>query len=253
MYLVWAEQGLANRLRTILTYLHLAEKAQAPLYCCWEADEHCPGLFQDYFEPLYRPIFGQAHWDHHMTLRDVISFRGQGYPTDIAEAHGVNLSDAQHTALYEKLVLKPELRSQIDAFADSVDIGSCIGLHIRRTDHVKDAVSQTGGYADDNQFMTQIEALIAQDVQARFFLATDNAETQQTFQDRFGERLVIYSSVPRSDALRKTSLRHAIFDVYLLSKCQRIFGSTYSSYSQLAHHLSGGRAPLEMLTARSKM
>lgn len=244
MIAIWLKGGLANRLRTMLGFTYLAERWQRPLYCRWLSNKYCPGPFAECFEPFFRPVRNRLHWEYLTRVRDSLSLRGNINFADLGRTYGAPISDAQIYELHARLRLRPHIRQLVEEATTRLDIGACIGLHVRRTDHVAIAVRDTGSYADDQCFFEIIE----QHPNASFFLATDNAVTQRQLAARYPGRIRSYAPIGHSGQLRHTSLTHAVVDAYLLARCQRIYGSAYSSFSTLAHYLSGGAAPLVRLT-----
>jgi hypothetical protein len=111
-----------------------------------------------------------------------------------------------------------------------------VGLHIRRSDH-KDAVA----VSTDDTFITAADAALAQGAK-RLFLATDDAETEFRFRERYGERLVTQAG-KRLARYSPKAIEDAFVDVLALSRCNRIVGSYGSSFSQAAAEI--GSVPVD--------
>lgn len=161
--------------------------------------------------------------------------------------------------LYTAPALNDALQEQVEAFASEHNVRQRIGLHIRRTDHVRTAKAR-GTFTDDATFVGVIEAAVKADPEAAFFLATDNLTTQQAILNHPSAkgRVAVFSEIadpgqlPATTqktagkgpgvgslvAFRHTSLEHSAIDLFLLSKCSVIHGSADSSFSicaQLLH------------------
>ncbi|WP_319533129.1 hypothetical protein, partial [uncultured Cohaesibacter sp.] len=237
-------------LRTLIGHEYIAKRQCRKLYLDWEPDNSCPGKFEDYFEPICKTVKrGSLLWKYLVDVRGAEVFSGQEPVQETLKKHNESFSNAEIDALFQKLKLKPHLQAKLDAMVQTSDFSSCVGLHIRRTDHVALAVKRTGGFSDDEQFTKRIDELISKNENQQFYLATDNTETQEKFLSLYGDRMIVSEPIKDSSAHRKTSLEHAIIDLFLLSRCRIILGSVWSSYSSVAANLSNGRAELIRLTS----
>lgn len=162
--------------------------------------------------------------------------------------------------LYTLVTPVVQLAEMIDSFSREHEIENRVGLHIRRTDHTRLAEAK-GRYSSDERFLSKIRQELTDNPATLFFLATDNAETQRKFTtlDELRGRVVVFDTIPevpfkqevkcrgrksrkaRPDSTRHTSLKHAVIDAFLLSRCTRIYGSMESTFSQLAYRLRASR------------
>lgn len=103
-----------------------------------------------------------------------------------------------------------------------------IGIHIRRTDNDK-SVSYSPTELFVQKMNEEIEAMEA----VRFFLATDDPKEEALLIERFGNRIMIN---PKSclDRNNPIAIQEALLDLYALSRCWKIYGSYYSSFSDVA-------------------
>ena len=160
--------------------------------------------------------------------------------------------------LYQTPMLLETLQHQVEAFAAEHHVSARIGLHIRRTDHVRTAKAR-GKYTDDDMFVRIIEDAVEADPNATFFLATDNRTTQEAILNHPAAKgkVAVFSEIANPDpmpttthktagkgpgvgstaAYRHTSIEHGAIDLYLLSRCSVIHGSADSSYSLCAQLL----------------
>ena len=93
-------------------------------------------------------------------------------------------------------------------------------------------------------FMARLDALVAEGQAESIFLAADLPETYEAFRDRYGARL---SWLPRDRHDRSSEqIRHALADMLLLGLAERILGSTWSSFTDMARLLSRRVAVAEM-------
>jgi hypothetical protein len=84
---------------------------------------------------------------------------------------------------------------------------------------------------------------LSQDSEVDFFLATDDIETEKMLENLFpGKIITIKKELARGS---KIGMVGAIVDLYCLAKCSRIYGSYYSSFSDIASRI--GSIPLKIL------
>lgn len=127
--------------------------------------------------------------------------------------------------------LQPELRKLVDTATQDIT-NETIGVHIRRTDHGR-AIQKS----PEEAFRHAMRKEINQNPDVTFFLATDSAETKQSFQREFGDR-ILSNDVPLTR--RSTSgLQGAIIDLYGLARTRKVLGSQVSTFSGMAAKIGG--------------
>lgn len=139
-----------------------------------------------------------------------------------------------NSAFYSQFKPVAELQDKIDAITST--FSNTIGLHIRRTDH-KEAIAQSG----IEKFVALIDHHVAQNDQSSFFLATDDASTEEYLKNKFGERIITRKRTYSRD--NEKGIQDALVDVYCLSRTNKIYGSFRSSFSQVAGDIA--RIPVE--------
>jgi hypothetical protein len=113
----------------------------------------------------------------------------------------------------------------------------CIGVHLRRADR---HVPQFGMSADEH-FERIMDAVIAAEPAVTFFVATDDAATEQKFLARYGARALSFpKSRPGRNVVR--GIEEALVDLLLLGRTRAVLGNHYSSFSFLAGELTGRAA-----------
>jgi hypothetical protein len=133
----------------------------------------------------------------------------------------------------EASIFKPtlELQSQINQFTKDFDVHT-YGLHIRRGDH-KMAIERS----PLSKFITIIEQEITKNKELKFFLATDDASVEQKLKAKFSEKII---TKPKNLSRNSTrGIQDAVLDLYILAKTQKVYGSYWSSFSEMAARLSG--------------
>lgn len=92
-------------------------------------------------------------------------------------------------------------------------------------------------------FMIEMERILfEEDVDAKFYIATDTNQLISEFEKKFPNK-VLY--VPRNcDGRDAECVTFAMMDVYALSRTKRLLGSNWSSYTEMAERLGGLKAEL---------
>ena len=140
-------------------------------------------------------------------------------------------------------IFKPskEVEELVCSIGNEMDINSCYGIHIRRTDN-----RQSISNSPVEIFFSKIEEVISVEPQAIFYLATDDCKLKKVFHDRYGNRIKFNDIELRRDT--NIGIKMALLEMLLLSRTKKIYGSYYSSYNESAAML--GNIPLEVLTLK---
>lgn len=106
-------------------------------------------------------------------------------------------------------------------------LNNIIGVHIRRTDH---KVAKKHSTLDN--FKRIIEEEINKDRNARFYLATDSKDVEQFMKRNFGTK--IHTMEKKFSRKSTDGVIDALVEMLNLSQTKKIYGSHFSSYSQIA-------------------
>mmetsp|Transcript_32 Transcript_32/g.41 ORF Transcript_32/g.41 Transcript_32/m.41 type:complete len:204 (-) Transcript_32:507-1118(-) len=180
--------GLGNRIRTILGFYYLSRRINSTLMVFWELTEACPGYFLEVFKPIKGIVFiskeragnilkawGSFKKSQKSKSQDAkaaaklseedyfpIIFKGQKSLRKIIRTYGEKgcskVTEEDIEKLYGNLQPVMELQSKIAFFSKKHDLPNCVGIHVRRTDHVKAAVSQ-GKFVSDEKFRLLLRVL----------------------------------------------------------------------------------------------
>lgn len=262
--------GLANRIRTIAAALALAQHGNHRLRIVWfkDAGLNCrfDHLFQqpdafprvevrdaswldlwrhdrprrrNFFLPriAQRFLFDSCIYEQEMPRLMQQRFDFAAWAGDTPD--GRNVYAATYTAFlhYPPRLLKeffaplPQIQQQADDIARHFDRHT-IGVHIRRTDNTHSiALSPLTLFA--RQLQKEIEA----DPLTRFYVASDSPRDKEELRRQFGSRILTHDfSAARH---RPEGIRDALAELLVLSSTQKIIGSCWSSYSEIAAQLSG--------------
>ena len=268
-----AQHGLGNRLRAYASAAAVAQATGRDLVLVWIPDHHCECTFGDLFEhdgitvvesPAALPATGLRRITY-MELepgacKDAPIELGPDGDVLVRSAyvlnHPASTWDSENRALRS---LRPSARVQ--GLVDAVPVAGCIGAHVRMeagkdldhnsydaagnwTQQSHDEIQHWRGKSHYSAFMRRIDALLAADPRRRLFLATDLAENYSVFRNRYGDRMC---DLPRTVYDRsREQIVYALADAILLSRCEMLLGSTWSSFSELAMRLSTTYAKIEM-------
>ena len=250
--------GLCNRMKAIASAVCLARSCGARLQIKWFQDWGLGCKFADLFEPL---PFADVRLDEVSTLDKLLYDRPRAknlrlpalfqrlmFPVRMDEkattaglyAHldfpkvvkghdawlaanvyfmSQDIPQDAFDAFRPVAALRQKIRSRAAGWDERV-----IGVHIRRTDNrISIAESPTQLF---------VERMRREPADTRFFLATDSEDVKKELLSCFGER-VIFSPDKAERGTRK-GMEEALVELYLLSRCRLILGSSHSTYSLTA-------------------
>ena len=268
-----AQHGLGNRLRAIGSAAAIAQATGKQLVIVWEPDHHCECRFSDLFEyegeVIEKSFVDKARQEgdlfNYMEIEDgsekdrpiVVSPLKYTY----ARAAYTLVHDASHWEAENAFIKQLKPSKQVLELLEPFDVDGYIAAHIRMEagkglDHnTYDSVENWTQEGHDqlhywrekshySAFIKRIDQLIEEDNELKLFVATDLQETYDIFQQYYGDRLVYLKRnvFDRS----KEQIIYAMADVLLLSKCKKLLGSTWSSFSEAAMRLSDTYSEIEM-------
>ncbi len=131
-----------------------------------------------------------------------------------------------------------EIYSKIKNISDKFDKNT-IGIHIRRGDAIISPWKNMYSISKDEDFYEVIR-----NHGGKVFLATDCEKTQQDLIRTFGDKLIVNEektflppTLTHSD--EKPNQSEALVDMFCLSNTQKIYGTNWSTFSQISAELSG--------------
>lgn len=267
--------GMGNRFNCILSAIYNSRKYGYKLFLIWNRDLGCAIKLNQLLEPfdnvnvieLYR--MGYRRVGGWMTVISTIrsqcyqkkcerkldeNFMRFEYPklsqpekNKIFEAEKIYISTScgwitseEMESLREEIKVKQEFIDEVNFILNNVDRDKLYGFHIRRTDHL---VSINN--CPTELFIKQMDRLIYEDSDVRFFVATDDNELYQELQTKYAANCIEKNNHSKCVVRNtKAGMKDAFVDVLCLSRCKRIYGS-HSTFSYLAALL--GNTELEVL------
>lgn len=252
--------GLCNRLRAVLSAVSLVEeqRIEGLIRVGWSADAECAARFDQLFEPypatcltiaprrwtdrpvtrrnlhwpaLVRSLFYTAQYRNRPpTIEAIVTAASTAGAARLYVSTGHAFCDYSPDYV-RRLRPLPHLQQRIDSLSAGFD-DHTIGIHIRRTDHMT-AIAES----PDDLFVDAISSAIAHDDDARFFLATDDADLKRRLMERFPQRITAQDC--RGSRADLSGMEEAVVDLWTLARCSRIIGSYWSSYTDTAAEIGG--------------
>ncbi len=263
-----AAGGLANRMRAILSALTLAEVSGRRCSVRWDNNDDLKADFSDLFlteslpfeiEPiatsverfllsmprkknLYLPALSQK-LRYGLRLYDGVNSENYGeQPERLLRGARDSKKDILVYSGQVFYPFPPERMKEIFRFSDRVKeraleiskgAGSFdYGFHVRRTDNV-DSIAKS----PIEVFESKIEELIASQPKVRIFLASDSQEVKDHLSARYPGMIHYNPSVADRKSLQ--GMIDAAAEMSILAATRGIFGSYWSSYSEIAAMLGG--------------
>jgi hypothetical protein len=267
--------GLSNRLRAIASFSVLARRTGRDFRLSWVpsqgfSNEDLSDLVDNPFARVDEEEFASLCASG-LCLHDAPSVSGtdllggthpvlayRGYMTvdalvgrDAVEQPAPGFLDEYQAALTAWRPV-PVIAKAVDEIAGKFD-ATTVGLHARRGDAL---VSPHLGWkyriSSDRAFFAHMDNLLRADSRTTFFLATDDAATEQRFRARYGDALHTNPAkrfVPSLLGQPKENQYDAVIDLFALAHTQRILGNHGSTFSSLAASI--GAIPLQRVADKS--
>ena len=234
--LVSADGGLCNKLRVVLSYRRVARARGRTLEVLWVQSDHCPGRFDELFEPVAGVAF--AHDAVELSAACQAAFWQRSLPVSMLGAcfachPSVRGTDAE-VEMWRELRPLPAIAQAVAAKLALLTEGGkeFVAVHIRRTD--MDAHLGPNRITHDTEYARFIGAHLG----ANVYIATDNATTQRKFLQQCGARAVAHTPIsPDVRARRHTPLNEAVADIFVCAAAAVFKGCCGSSFSDTIDQL----------------
>lgn len=248
MIIVEPTSGLCNRMRVIDSAIMLALEMNRPLVIIWNIENDLGASFDALFERIPNAKMVQFHCKNRITKKlqhwlrkfyTVGSYKVTAEEIQAGKEHQLDCNSlAKHSKVYfhtceafwpsnrtfSDFVPAPQVKKCVDSLTSS----TMIGLHIRRSDH-----SESIACSPTQLFVDAVENEVSLNPLAKFYLATDDPKEEAFLLGKFGDRIVMQKSrcFDRADS---HAIQQAAIDLYCLARCKKIYGSFWSSFSQVA-------------------
>ncbi len=253
--------GLANRMRSIASGVSLARKHNSRLRVIWTKDAGLNCSFKELFREWHLPdirlkeasltdrilydrprpknmripqYFQRLLFDCRLydEYRERFIDRAFDYDRWLAGNRKIYIAtcypffDTPDTIYRELFVPTDEIEQLIRPYTSQFTAHT-IGIHIRRTDNVE-SISQS----PIRLFIEAMEQKVRTFSDTAFFVASDSEEEKSVLKQRFGKRII--TSTQKAERNSTKGMKEAAADFYTLSRTHLIFGSQYSSFSEMA-------------------
>lgn len=242
--------GLCNRMRAINSAKVLADKRGESLKVIWFVNPELGCPFEELFDsPKDFTVMNiYSKWNlkkmfYQLTRKklgneDMRNTRVDGnLPDDYVQNLPKNLYIAteEHFFVshdYSNFVPTKEIADKIDQICDQFSKHN-IGVHIRRTDN-KPAI----GKSSTDAFITSMQKELDKDPDTMFYLATDDMNEEENLRKHFPGKII--SNETRELARDSVNgVKDALVDLSCLSRTDKIIGSYFSSFTDIAADLRG--------------
>ena len=253
--------GLCNRLRLLFSIMEAEAFGARNISIHWAKNAECRAWFEELFETIdsdnlrivHRKWWAVPRRRQNLWMPEIVrGMMGYGrqyvnYRPESVEAFRKVLQDRRRIYISSGFSLCDYSRQTMSRLKPLPDLqrriselrAGCgeraVGVHIRRTDNV---VSMQHSTPDG--FRRAMRRVLQQHPGTRFFLATDDAALKAELLSEMGDRIVTQQAEVRRDTVE--GMRDAVVDLWCLAATQRIIGSYWSSFTDIAAEL-GGRPP----------
>jgi hypothetical protein len=268
-----AQHGLGNRIRAIGSAAAIADATGRELVIIWQPDHHCECRFSDLFD-YSGLVIEQSFTDKAQHKMDVYNYmeieKGASKDKEIIIDKNKDLylraaytfnSPLSHWEAENKFIKQLKPTSEIATMVSSYDLTNAIAAHVRMEagagldNNTYDKVDNWTQEGHDqlhfwrekshySHFIKRIDQLFKEDPSLKLFLATDLPENYKAFEDYYGDKLIFLKREVYDRS--KEQIKYGLADVILLSKSQKLLGSTWSSFSELAMRMSNTFSTIEM-------
>jgi hypothetical protein len=250
MIVIEPRGGLANRMRALDSSISLAMKTGQSILLLWSLDgslncqyhllfvkplnarvlnfknSRITHLIRRLFMPLLRCFFrnlpqddiqrfvGHSNALEQLTTRQNLSIQtcGRFYPSEEP---------------FARLKISETINSHINAVTSQFSART-VGVHIRRGDNAASIQ-----HSPTSEFIALMNKELQAFPEAVFFVSTDAPKEEQVLNELFSGKIIVRAKhLPNRN--RPESIQDALVDLYCLSKCCKIIGSYWSSFSETA-------------------
>ena len=263
--------GLANRMRALNSVIEFAKLSSIPVRAVWFRNFELNAPFYDLFETpdyscfslkeagffdrflysspslnsLWMPFFiTPILFDTAIYSIQFVKEREDGSLSDTLLNGGRVFVESFYefgdfsNAMSRNFTPKADILSLVNEFVEENFTSNTIGVHIRRTDNAMSIKNSPLSLFYD-AMRREIEIC----ADTKFYVATDDAATKRELKEIFGDRILSIDTDCNRNSLQ--GMKDAVREMWILSRTSKIYGSFYSSFSEVASQL--GKVPLHIL------
>ncbi|MCK4553272.1 hypothetical protein KAT80_03640 [Candidatus Pacearchaeota archaeon] len=246
-----SQGGLSNRIKCLISSMKIAKETNQELVLYWPKDYSCNCNFSNLFENKIKEISKE-------NLRKIIRQKNKKFVlvNDTESkifSDKINLqyekipSEIKREILYylNKLKIKREILKKVEKFKKSNFSETTIGVHIRGGDF-KFIKNKIGHVSNDKQFIKEMKRELEKNPKTKFFLATEDKETENKFLKIFENEIIVYHKKTKKRD-EEGSVKEALIEILLLSKTKRILGNFGSTFTEMAWFLGNCKPEIQII------
>lgn len=249
-------EGLANRIRVMASLYHLTLSG-INIKVIWQLNEELNCSFEKLFIPIKgfliintpKRIKLYNSKQKNILKRSVLKVYNKIKGFDYVIIGGYNNPDSCNVELIHTIfenyrnvfietqqilydhqeysIFKP-IKEIEDRIINSYSLAQpYIGIHIRRGDNIQSQLK-----SGIIPFIEKTKNILKDNPEQKFYLATDSLDVKEVFKYLFGSSII--TSNPDYSRNTETGIKDALFEMFILSKSQRILGSYWSSFDGIA-------------------
>lgn len=257
--------GLANRMRAVNSMAEFTRAEKIGLHVIWISNSELNAPFSSLFKPLPHthatleekgiaasllynsPRKGNLYlsalatrllFTRRLFWRDVKEAKEAGRLETLLRQPGTTFIESNYDfgdysgRLAANFRPSGEVEESVRRFTSLHFAPRTIGIHIRRTDNTHSIAGSPTGF-----FIDAIRKELADAPDTKFYVASDDAAEKEKLGKIFGQKIITRNIECRRN--REEGIIHAAEDLFILSRTARIYGSYYSSFSEMASALGG--------------
>lgn len=231
------QAGLCNRMRAIASAVKFATTIGGDLIVIWLVNEELNIRFDSLFTYFpHRVINIESRLFKRIVPSILVRLPFQKIiitPQDAENAAA--MSEKKRFLIYTARKLYSQVDFSIfkesglisDQLISSINQNT-VGVHIRRTDN-----SDSIKFSPTSLFVERMNSILQENPDTHFYLATDDEREEVKLKQIFGSRILTHEkrSFSRNSNI---GMEDAMIDLSNLSRCGRILGSYWSSFSETA-------------------
>lgn len=247
--------GLCNRLRAINSAIALARDTCQPLHVYWRIDQEMNTCFRRLFNVPEDFVLNDAGREsfaarlfysrYNFVCRNFGSV--QKWNCKKIAKVGRPWVITSFAPFYDGMSVGYDWLRPIDAIQLKINAfrreygRDVIAMHIRRTDN-----EMSRKLSPLSLFEKKIKDHLSDNSRQRFFIASDDNSVKDSLRKQFGTAIVTRDHVARREDAN--GVEDAVVDLFLLAGCSRLYGSGWSSFSEVAAQI--GHIPYLALTIK---
>lgn len=258
------QHGLSNRLRAIASAYSISKSCNKKLIINWIPDNHCDCLFTDLFNINIDTISSKiVIKDHEVKIynymeKEMNSKKNEYIDIDhkvVYVKSNCVLNHKDNYKYFNEFFRLIEPNSKIMKLVNKFDTRNMIGIHIRMgggKNFSNNRYDNLDNWTDSeatkmifyrrlshiDNFINIINNNIRENQNIKFFVATDLVKNYIKLLKIYGIKKIKFLNRNCFDR-SLNQLYYAVADLILLSKCNKFYGSYWSSFSEIVTHFQG--------------